>query len=823
MSYQVLARKWRPGKFEELVGQEHVVAALTSALNNDRLHHAYLFTGTRGVGKTTLARILAKSLNCETAQGASPCGTCHTCSDIDQGRYVDLLEIDAASRTKVEDTRELLDNVQYRPSRGRFKVYLIDEVHMLSKHSFNALLKTLEEPPEHVKFLLATTDPQKLPVTILSRCIQFNLKALSREQIGQQLQHILTAEAIDADSEAIAQLARAAQGSMRDGLSLTDQAIAQGNGRIDNATVVAMLGLMDKHQVLKLVKALLGQKTESVFTQVEELAQQGADFSQLLHEITSLLHQIALTQFVPQACKLETIAAKAVYQLAKAVTPEHIQLLYQIAIQGQKDLPYADQARTGFEMTLLRMLAFSPKVDTGGEISHPGGAPAQQMAKQADVLTTEQQSERQENAEGPSGQEVPVSDASKQQGQQREPLQLAQAEVRESQQDDSMERVSAPPPSAGVEAEGDATTGAPGALQAENPPFAPAPDFDAEQEARMAALEAEQDMLINQASQLGGVISLPPAPETVNTEDLLALRRSLRAAPESTPGNSDGSKEAPAPVKKPEAANQGPLLEADDGHEAEAVPQHSDAADDNSAAAHAEAPGTAEPDRQQTGHQQEVGLAVGRDELGDDVSTDLPPWHNEEDISHAPAAEMQAGEVANTDNPFAQYRQRTPVEDEVPSVQFDATAQPEQSLQCTLSMTPVLDNGDKLIKAPQLDSWSEIIEKSQITALTKQLALHSSCHIEGDKVSLLLLDTKAHLLTDIARQQLKEALESVLARPITLDIALGQPENTPYGIQKKINAVRLDYARQQLDNDDAVALLKQTFDAVLVPESVKAN
>ncbi|MEQ3652785.1 MAG: DNA polymerase III subunit gamma/tau, partial [Glaciecola sp.] len=249
MSYQVLARKWRPQKFAELVGQEHVVSAISNALDNDKLHHAYLFTGTRGVGKTTIARIFSKSLNCETGQSATPCGTCNACTDIDEGRFVDLLEIDAASRTKVEDTRELLDNVQYKPTRGRFKVYLIDEVHMLSKHSFNALLKTLEEPPPHVKFLLATTDPQKLPVTILSRCLQFSLKALSREQIQTQLEHILKQESIPSEASALGHLARAAQGSMRDALSLTDQAIAQGNNQVTLATVTEMLGLLDKNQV----------------------------------------------------------------------------------------------------------------------------------------------------------------------------------------------------------------------------------------------------------------------------------------------------------------------------------------------------------------------------------------------------------------------------------------------------------------------------------------------------------------------------------------------------------------------------------------------
>lgn len=373
MSYQVLARKWRPGKFSELVGQEHVVSAISNALDNDRLHHAYLFTGTRGVGKTTIARIFSKSLNCEEGQGANPCGQCNTCKEIEQGNYVDLLEIDAASRTKVEDTRELLDNVQYKPTRGRYKVYLIDEVHMLSKHSFNALLKTLEEPPPHVKFLLATTDPQKLPITILSRCLQFNLKAMSREQIVGQLQHILEHEQLPFEPQALALLARAAQGSMRDALSLTDQAIAQGGNQVLASVVTDMLGLMDKSQLLKVVHAVVSKSPADVLQLVNDIAEQAPDYDNVHSELASLLHQIALTQWVPEACKLETTSAKAIFQLAKTIPAEQVQLLYQIALQGRKDLPFAADGKSAFEMTLMRMMSFAPNTpidDTASEIEN---------------------------------------------------------------------------------------------------------------------------------------------------------------------------------------------------------------------------------------------------------------------------------------------------------------------------------------------------------------------------------------------------------------------------------------------------------------------
>lgn len=360
MSYQVLARKWRPQTFSELVGQQHVVDAISNALENDKLHHAYLFTGTRGVGKTTIARIFSKSLNCETGQSANPCGKCDTCLDISEGRFVDLLEIDAASRTKVEDTRELLDNVQYKPTRGKYKVYLIDEVHMLSKHSFNALLKTLEEPPPHVKFLLATTDPQKLPVTILSRCLQFSLKALSREQIQNQLATILEAEKIQFEKSALTQLARAASGSMRDALSLTDQAIAQGNNHVSADVVVKMLGLLDKNQILRLTKCICERDAAGAMEQLDEICADSPDYSQVLQQLLALLHQIALTQIVPDVCKLDTNAAKPVYTLAQALSAEHIQLLYQIALNGQRDLPHAPDPLSGLQMTIMRMLAFTP-------------------------------------------------------------------------------------------------------------------------------------------------------------------------------------------------------------------------------------------------------------------------------------------------------------------------------------------------------------------------------------------------------------------------------------------------------------------------------
>lgn len=403
MTYQVLARKWRPQHFRDMIGQDHVVKALSHALDSNRLHHAYLFTGMRGVGKTTVARVLAKSLNCET-QGVSaePCGTCASCQDIESGRFFDLIEVDAASRTKVEETRELLENVPYAPSSGRFKVYLIDEVHMFTTHSFNALLKTLEEPPEHVKFVLATTDPQKVPVTVLSRCLQFNLKAIPEQLLRDHLVKILDTEGIAWDEAALVHIARASEGSVRDALSLVEQAAALGNGAVSASEVESMLGRLSPERVYDLLDAVAEHNAQRVLHEIEALAQFAPDYAQLLNDMLSVLHQVALYQTLNQHSHDAGLHNDRTEALASNMDVEDVQLFYQIGVHGRRDMPFAPDQRAALEMTVLRMLAFRPaELDTeqqSGEVNSDVAGTAQ-LPKQPELTQQLQQDDKPKNAE----------------------------------------------------------------------------------------------------------------------------------------------------------------------------------------------------------------------------------------------------------------------------------------------------------------------------------------------------------------------------------------------------------------------------------------
>jgi len=392
MSYQVLARKWRPRIFAEMAGQQHVLQALINALDNDRLHHAYLFTGTRGVGKTTIARILSKCLNCEAGVSSVPCGECSACNEINEGRFVDLIEVDAASRTGVDDMRDLLDNVQYTPARGRYKIYLIDEVHMLSKNSFAALLKTLEEPPPHVKFLFATTDPQKLPITVLSRCLQFNLKNLSPERITEHLQFVLGEEKVPFEEAGLWSLARAADGSMRDALSLTDQAIGHGGGQVNEADVSSMLGTIERSYVIDICKALASGSGSEILAAIARMAEQAPDYDMALADVLSIWHQVAIVQTVPEALDKGLANYSEVLALSAQVSREDVQLFYQICLLGRKDLQLSADAKSGFEMVMLRALAFRPQnsprgpaLNTSGQAAAATPVPAPEASKATSV------------------------------------------------------------------------------------------------------------------------------------------------------------------------------------------------------------------------------------------------------------------------------------------------------------------------------------------------------------------------------------------------------------------------------------------------------
>ncbi len=429
MSYQVLARKWRPRTFEDMVGQEHVLQALIHALDNQRLHHAYLFTGTRGVGKTTIGRLLARCLNCETGVTATPCGTCSSCQEIQEGRFVDLIEIDAASRTGVDDMRELTDNVQYSPTRGRFKVYLIDEVHMLTNQSFNAFLKTLEEPPEHVKFLLATTDPQKLPVTVLSRCLQFNLKRMTPEHIAGHLRHVLTQEGIPFEEPALWLLARAADGSMRDALSLTDQAIAFGNQTLSGSDVSNMLGTIDQSDIENLVNALVEDDGPALLSEINRISDFAPDYSVILADLLSLFHRVTMEQVVPGSVDNALGDAAQVESLARRLSAEDAQLFYQAALMGRKDLAVTPDARMGFEMTLLRMLAFRPGTDRRDPPVVASGA------------SSSGQESRDDPEPGPAAAERETAAVGSEQAPQPEPERLAAPETEPAPQPETQEPV----------------------------------------------------------------------------------------------------------------------------------------------------------------------------------------------------------------------------------------------------------------------------------------------------------------------------------------------------------------------------------------------
>ncbi|MBL0476684.1 DNA polymerase III subunit gamma/tau [Aeromonas veronii] len=855
MSYQVLARKWRPHTFEQVVGQQHVLTALTNALDQGRLHHAYLLSGTRGVGKTTIARILAKSLNCEQGISSHPCGVCDTCREIDQGNFVDLLEIDAASRTKVEDTRELLDNVQYRPARGRFKVYLIDEVHMLSRHSFNALLKTLEEPPPYVKFLLATTDPQKLPITILSRCLQFHLKSLDQTQIAKQLEWVLDQEGQPFEPRALLALAKAADGSMRDALSLTDQALAHGNGSVRLDSVLAMLGTLDHRHLHQLLEAILRQDAPATMAKITEIATLGPDFDQLHAELEGLLHRIAMAQLLPASVQEQGADADSLLQLAKAMSPEEVQLCYQIVLGGRKDLPWAPDGRTALEMTCLRMLAFSPRRDAlhpasltalppsmtssaTPVASLPGKRPAAESAALApisgavpaplassvatsavpavdvslpamtdDIGNPADSEEEAQAAELFSQQDELLREAAGM-GYQPEPaLPHAQPDVSEhsaAQPADADDRASAA-------ADTDYSRGEPltapfePALEATATPVAAAEPVSAV--SSMQSLLGKRNML--RSRQRGQDAPAAPAPRAVPVAPARPVAPA--AAPVVT--------QQPAPVSQSAGQGMATMGHYDDLPPVELYNDSYEPQGDN---------GEYEEYLNQ-GFAGQTQVMSHAPVTAPAQPTDLPPWDLDGQPSYRPG-ERSAAAPAVTPAPATQ----PPVASTAVAAALVTQDEPPQPVMETIDWDELESDSEpqegeatRLIPSSLLngcgDPWAELIAHTQVGGRLRQLAINSVMTREGDKVLLTLKPEQRHLVSDKARADLAEIIGPALGQPVQVEVTLGvvPDKETPLEIEHRLYLGVREQVTRDLEQDPNVQFLVQRFGAVLHHESIE--
>lgn len=860
MSYQVLARKWRPHTFEQVVGQQHVLTALTNALDQGRLHHAYLLSGTRGVGKTTIARILAKSLNCDQGISSHPCGVCDTCREIDQGNFVDLLEIDAASRTKVEDTRELLDNVQYRPARGRFKVYLIDEVHMLSRHSFNALLKTLEEPPPYVKFLLATTDPQKLPITILSRCLQFHLKSLDQTQIAKQLEWVLDQEGQPFEPRALLALAKAADGSMRDALSLTDQALAHGNGSVRLDSVLAMLGTLDHRHLHQLLEAILRQDAPATMAKITEIATLGPDFDQLHAELEGLLHRIAMAQLLPASVQEQGADADALLQLAKAMSPEEVQLCYQIVLGGRKDLPWAPDGRTALEMTCLRMLAFSPR----REVLHPASLsalpPSMAPAPAAEMGTLPGKLPAAEHGALPAASEaasvaVPnppaaalvvepagATDAS----EVASPEEEAQAAELFSQQDELLREA------AGMGYQPDVTLAddavASGELQISAHGDNPGEGTDP-----LASNPAGQaPAMVVPVASTAPQVEAEPAPVSMvsSMQSLLGKRNMLR----SRQRGQDPVATMPAPRAVPVApARSAAVMPA-----APAIPPSQPAHQPSPQPQSRQSAAQGAPAMGQYGELPPVDLyADGYDEGGDNgdyeeylsqsfmaspmpapsaapvggnaaaqvsqsaQASDLPPWDLEGQPSYqpdglvAPAAAELPPPATATPAPMADSEATQPVMETIDWDELESDDTPQEGEASRLIPSSLLGNCG--------DPWAELIAHTQVGGRLRQLAINSVMTREGNRVLLTLKPEQRHLVSDKARADLAEIIGPALGQPVQVEVTLGvvPEQETPLEIEHRLYLGVREQVTRDLEQDPNIQFLIQRFGAELHRESIE--
>ena len=855
MSYQVLARKWRPHTFEQVVGQQHVLTALTNALDQGRLHHAYLLSGTRGVGKTTIARILAKSLNCEQGISSHPCGVCDTCREIDQGNFVDLLEIDAASRTKVEDTRELLDNVQYRPARGRFKVYLIDEVHMLSRHSFNALLKTLEEPPPYVKFLLATTDPQKLPITILSRCLQFHLKSLDQTQIAKQLEWVLDQEGQPFEPRALLALAKAADGSMRDALSLTDQALAHGNGSVRLDSVLAMLGTLDHRHLHQLLEAILRQDAPATMAKITEIATLGPDFDQLHAELEGLLHRIAMAQLLPASVQEQGADADSLLQLAKAMSPEEVQLCYQIVLGGRKDLPWAPDGRTALEMTCLRMLAFSPRRDAlhpasltalppsmtssaTPVVSLPGKRPAAESAALAPISGAVPAP----LASPVATSAVPVVDLSlpamtDDTGNLADSEEEAQAAELFSQQDELLREATG----MGYQAESATLSGVNSGMAVDAASWgeraAANPTLSVPSDAAQMATGEMAPVQMNCASTAPAPEVLEPVSAVSTMQSLLGKRNMLRSrqrgessapapAPRAVPVVPVRQAAVPAPDAKRAASSAISQAATPSGSamgqfgEQPPVDLYTDSYDESSDNGDYEeylsqsfmASPVPDPVRSSSNHTTPTAIQPAQ-------PTDLPPWDLEGQPAWHDSVRQEPAPLAPALLPQVQLESEPappqPVMETIDWDELESDSEPQEG-EATRLIPSSLLNGCG-------DAWAELIAHTQVGGRLRQLAINSVMTREGDKVLLTLKPEQRHLVSDKARADLAEIIGPALGQPVQVEVTLGvvPDQETPLEIEHRLYFGVREQVTRDLEQDPNVQFLVQRFGAVLHHESIE--
>lgn len=760
MSYQVLARKWRPQNFGQLVGQEHVKTALTHALTQNRLHHAYLFTGTRGVGKTTIARIFAKSLNCEQGVTATPCGICSACTEIDKGFFVDLMEIDAASRTKVEDTRDLLDNVQYAPTRGRYKVYLIDEVHMLSKHSFNALLKTLEEPPPHVKFLLATTDPQKLPITVLSRCLQFSLKALSQSQIKQHLNYILGQEGIAAEDEALALLARAAKGSLRDSLSLTDQAIAQTNGDIRLGAVREMLGFLEQSWAEILLQDVLNRDLFGMQAHIQQLVSSHSHFQAVLDDMLSLLHLAALSQYQLSASELALTESAFVRAVAKTHAPESIQLYYQLLLSGKRDLPYAPEPRIGLEMALLRAIAFVPaKAGTMPEVS-AGRAAALSAAHVAPAQMPAVASPSTET-------EVPQ-------------LQVAQLL-----------------PTAQLTVEPVVV-----AAPVEKAAAVSAPETVPESAASSGIDSVTASILARRGLQRAAS-NEPKKSERQQAPVVLPART---AAVVAAPTLVDASVAAPGPIAaaaspvQPKPADIPPWDE---------LPEQTPQVDDGV--------GQEQMDEDVPVARPVEALVPTEDDADiTDVVESTEQWQWQQSYSAAPVQPIRHALLESLAVP------ELPDNLDFASETI-AEVQTVAGTEADLTFDGQIHAGNFAVRSSsQVDDWAQRIDSLRIGGLMRLFLLHSSMTLDGNQLTLQVSSSQRHLDSERNRAQLQSVLAESFGLPLSVDIEfVDEVPASPQALQQRIDAARRRYVHQVLQEDPTLNAIARDFAGEWLPDSLE--